>query len=317
MAHPVSWELLGAAQRLSQDLPDSCVEGVLLGHNARGIADEAFRYGASRVYVIDDPVLAYYRNRPYSFGIANVVRKHQPNIFLVGATALGRDLASSIATRVRTGLTADCTELAIDKEKKILAATRPTFGGNLMATILCKTARPQMTTVRPRVLPTPKPADGPVTGEVVAEPLGMSEAEVGAQLLNFIPSEEEESIEYADVVVAGGRGMGSAKGFKLLEELAQALGGVVGASRPAVDAGWISYARQIGQTGKTIRPRLYIAAGISGAIQHRVGVSGSDFILAINNDPNAPIFGIADFGIVGDVFEVAPELIKQIVASRS
>lgn len=314
VAHPVSWELLGAAQKLAHDLPDASVEGVLLGQNVRGIADEAFRYGASRVYLIDDPALAYYRNRPYSFGISNVVKKYAPNIFLVGATSLGRDLASSIATRVRTGLTADCTELAIDKEKKILAATRPTFGGNLMATILCKTARPQMTTVRPRVLPTPKPADGPVAGEVTSEPLGMTEAEVGTVLLNFIPSEEEESIEYADVVVAGGRGMGSPKGFGLLKELADALGGVVGASRPAVDAGWISYAHQVGQTGKTIRPKLYIAAGISGAIQHRVGVSGSDFILAINNDPNAPIFGIADFGIVGDVFQVVPELTKQIAA---
>ncbi|MBL8058883.1 MAG: electron transfer flavoprotein subunit alpha/FixB family protein, partial [Anaerolineales bacterium] len=315
--HPVSWELLGAAQRLAQDLPGSVVEGVLLGHQVASIPAEAFRYGAARVYVIDDPVLADYRNAPYAFGIANLVKQHQPEIFLVGATTLGRDLASAIATRVGTGLTADCTELAIDPEKKILAATRPTFGGNLMATILCKTLRPQMATVRPRVLPTPQPA-AEAAGEVVPAALGMTEAEVAVKLLRLIPNTagEDANIEYADVIVAGGRGLGGPEAFKQLEELAGLLGGVVGATRAVVDAGWITAAHQIGQTGKTVRPKLYIAAGISGAIQHRVGISGSDFILAINTDPHAPIFQVADLGIVGDLNDVLPELIRQVKAGR-
>lgn len=317
-AHPVSWELLGAAQRLSAELPGSVVEGVLLGDGVESIAAEAYRYGATKVYLIDDPVLKAYRNAPYAFGIANLVKKHTPEIFLVGATTLGRDLASAIATRVGTGLTADCTELAIDPEKHILAATRPTFGGNLMATILCKTQRPQMTTVRPRVLPTPAPAETG-SGELVRETLGMTEDEVAVKLLKVIASDsgDQVDIEYADVIVAGGRGLGGPEGFKLLEELAEMLGGVVGASRAVVDAGWINVSRQIGQTGKTVRPKLFIAAGISGAIQHRVGITGSDFILAINSDPNAPIFSVADFGIVGDLYEVVPELIAQIKAQRA
>ncbi len=315
-AHPVSWELLGAALKLSRDLPDSAVECVLLGEQVEPIIDQAFSFGASRVYVIDDAVLRHYRNLPYSAGIAALIQQYQPEIFLVGATTPGRDLASSVATRVSTGLTADCTELAIDP-KKILAATRPTFGGNLMATILCKTRRPQMATVRPRVLPTPQPLAEWKRGEVIRAPLGVCEDDVAVKLLRFVAGETGEEIEYADVVVAGGRGVGGARGFALLRELADALGGVVGASRPAVDAGWISYAHQIGQTGKTIRPKLYIAAGISGAIQHRVGVAGSDFILAINSDPNAPIFHIADFGIVGDLNTVIPELTKQIRAAKA
>ncbi len=317
IAHPVSWELLGAALKLAQDLPDSSVECVLLGENVEPIIDEAFSYGAQRIYVIDDPVLRDYRNQPYTAGVSNLVKQYQPAIFLVGASTLGRDLASSISTRVSTGLTADCTELAIDKEKKILAATRPTFGGNLMATILCKTRRPQMATVRPRVLPTPQPLTQGQRGEVIRESLGMTEADVAVKLLRFIPGEAEEDLEYADVVVAGGRGVGGEKGFAMLQELADELGGVVGASRPAVDAGWITYAHQVGQTGKTIRPKLYIAAGISGAIQHRVGVMGSDFILAINSDPNAPIFHVADFGIVGDLNKVIPELTKQVRAAKA
>jgi electron transfer flavoprotein alpha subunit len=315
--HPVSWELLGAAQRLAAELPGCVVEGVLLGHDVGHIPHEAFRYGATRVYVMDDPVLAAYRNLPYAVGISALVKKYTPEIFLVGATTLGRDLASAIATRVGTGLTADCTELTIDPEKKILAATRPTFGGNLMATILCKQHRPQMATVRPRVLPLPQPKEA-ADGEVIAEPLGLTEDEVAVKLLRLIPNVGENvDLEYADVIVAGGRGLGGPEGFKLVEELATELGGVVGATRAAVDAGWIKAVHQIGQTGKTARPKLYIAAGISGAIQHRVGISGADFILAINTDPEAPIFQIANYGIVGDVYEVLPELIAQVKARNA
>jgi len=315
--HPVSWELLGAAQRLAADLPGSVVEGVLLGHNVGHLPPLAFRYGAARVYVVDDPVLAIYRNLPYALGISTLAQKHRPEIFLIGATTLGRDLASAVATRLGTGLTADCTELTIDPEKKILAATRPTFGGNLMATILCRQHRPQMATVRPRVLPMPQPK-AEAEGEVIREPLGLTEDQVAVKLLRVIPNVGENvDLEYADVIVAGGRGLGGPEGFRLVEALANELGGVVGATRAAVDAGWIKATHQIGQTGKTARPKLYIAAGISGAIQHRVGISGSDFILAINTDPNAPIFQIANLGIVGDVYEVLPELIAQVKARKA
>ena len=312
--HQVSWELLGAAQRLSAELEDSCVEGVLLGHNVAHVAEEAYRYGAKRVYLVDDPVLEKYRNYPYAVGASQLVLKYKPDIFLIGATTLGRDLGSSIATRVHTGLTADCTELAIDPKQKILAATRPTFGGNLMATILCRTHRPQMATVRPRVLPLPDPLPE-AAGELIREPLNVAEDAVAVKQIGFIPRQETLNIEYSDVIVAGGRGLGSPEGFNLLEELAGLLGGVVGASRPLVDAGWITYEHQVGQTGKTVRPKLYIAAGISGAVQHRVGMANSDFILAINSDPDAPIFQIASLGIVGDLYQVIPELINQVKAA--
>ncbi|EFO80580.1 electron transfer flavoprotein alpha subunit [Oscillochloris trichoides DG-6] len=314
--HPVSWELLGAAQRLANDLPGSVVEGVLLGHNVAGVAPQAFQYGAKRVYLIDDPILEFYRTMPYGMGISKLITKYKPEIFLFGATTLGRDLAGMIATHMRTGLTADCTELAIDPKQKILAATRPTFGGNLMATILCRQHRPQMATVRPRVLPMPDPIPD-ATGEIIREALDMNESDIPLRRLRLIPSEAKVNIEYADVIVAGGRGLGGPHGFKLLGELADALGGVVGASRPAVDAGWMDYEHQVGQTGKTVRPKLYIAAGISGAVQHTVGMSGTDFILAINSDPRAPIFQMANASIVGDLYEVIPELIKQVKGMRN
>jgi electron transfer flavoprotein alpha subunit len=205
--------------------------------------------------------------------------------------------------------------LAIDPDKKILAATRPTFGGNLMATILCQKHRPQMATVRPRVLPMPQ-ALPQAKGELIREPLGLTEEDIPVKLVRFIPSTEMLNIEYADVIVSGGRGVGSPEGFKIIKELADALGGVVGASRPVIDAGWLPREHQVGQTGKTVRPKLYIAAGISGAVQHRVGMSGSDFILAINTDPNAPIFQIADLAIVGDLFQVIPELTAQVKQLR-
>lgn len=315
--HPVSWELLGAATRLATELDaeHAVVEGVLLGHDVGAIAQEAFLYGAGRVYLIDDPVLAVYRNLPYAAGVSRLVQTYQPEIFLIGATTLGRDMASAIATRVHTGLTADCTELAIDPKQKILAATRPTFGGNLMATILCRQRRPQMATVRPRVLPMPEPLSE-ATGEVIREPLGMAEGEVPVKRLRLIPGQQQLNLEYAEVIVAGGRGLGGPDGLPLLQELAQALGGELGVSRPLVDAGWVSADHQVGQTGKTVRPKLYVAAGISGAVQHRVGMSGAGFILAINSDPQAPIFQIADLGIVGDLYQVVPELISQVRAAQ-
>lgn len=317
VAHPVSWELIGAAKRLAQELGDGVVEGVLLGHQVELVAQEALLYGAKRVYLIEDPILADYRNQPYAYGVVSLAKKYHPEIFLIGATTLGRDLAGAIATSLDAGLAADCTELAIDPEKKILAATRPAFGGNLMATIICPTHRPQMASVRPRVLPTPEP-DSTAKGEIVREPLGLSEEEVPVKLLRSVPFTEaaEVAIEYADVIVAGGRGVGGIEGFALLRKLADLLGGVVGASRPPCECGWIGEDKKIGQTGKTVRPRLYIAAGISGAVQHQAGMAGSDFVLAINTDPEAPIFQIADLGLVGDLYEVIPELIAQLKAAK-
>ncbi|MBK1700107.1 electron transfer flavoprotein subunit alpha/FixB family protein [Thiococcus pfennigii] len=322
--HPVSWELLGAARRLAAELDAdrAIVEAVLLGQDVGAIAQEALRYGARRVHLIEDPVLADYRNLPYAVGISRLVQAHRPEIFLIGATSLGRDLASAVATRVETGLTADCTELTIDPKLQILAATRPTFGGNLMATILCRWHRPQMATVRPRVLPLPEPLPpaeirGETRGEVVRAPLGLVEAEVPLRRLRLIRGAERVDLEYAEVIVAGGRGLGDRDGLPLLRQLAEALGGVLAVSRPLVDAGWVSVEHQVGQTGKTVRPKLYVAAGISGAVQHRVGMSGAGFILAINKDPHAPIFQIADLGIVGDLYEVVPALIDDLRARRS
>ena len=323
-ANPVSWELLGAATRLASEVKDEAqakvdqvlVEGVLLGHQVKQLAEEAIHYGAHRVYLLDSPLLAHYRNRPYYTTITRLAEKHSPEVFLIGATTLGRDLAGSVATSLHTGLTADCTHLAMGEAKgsdhKLLLATRPAFGGNVIATILCRTRLPQMASVRPRVFNVPMP-DPEAIGEIVPEAVTFTEAETNTQILEFLRDQVSNAkIEYADVIVSGGRGLGGPAGFKLLQELADELGGVVGSSRGCVDAGWISYDRQVGQTGKTVRPKLYIAAGISGAIQHKVGMQHSDFILAINRDPNAPIFDIAHLGIVGDLYVVIPNMIQQI-----
>ncbi len=326
--HPVSWELLGVARRLASQVEDEAkaagdtvaVEGILLGHKVEPIAHEAIKYGADRVYLLDDPVYEHYRNCPYTRGIVAVAKKYKPEVFLLGATTLGRDLAGAVATSLRTGLTADCTGLEMEEVKgasrKVLLATRPAFGGNILATILCRNALPQMSSVRPRVFPMP-PYNPDAKGEIIREDVTMDEADARACILEFIHARGESvNIEYADVIVAGGRGLGGPEGFKLLQELADELGGVVGASRPCVDAGWISYAHQVGQTGKTVRPKLYIAAGISGALQHKVGMQNSDFIIAINSDPKAPIFDVADVGIVGDLYQVIPEMIQQIRALK-
>lgn len=323
-ANPVAWELLGAMTRLASEVKDEAqakgdevvVEGVLLGHQVQHVAEEAIHYGANRVYLLDNPVLEHYRNRPYFTTITQLAQKYSPEVFLIGATILGRDLAGSVATSLKTGLTADCTHLAMGEAKgsdhKLLLATRPAFGGNVIATILCRTHLPQMASVRPRVFNV-FPPNPEAKGEIVPEAVTFTEADANAQILEFIRDQVSTAkIEYADIIVSGGRGLGGPEGFKLLQELADELGGVVGSSRACVDAGWIPYERQVGQTGKTVRPKLYIAAGISGAIQHKVGMQGSDFILAINRDPNAPIFEIAHLGIVGDLYEVIPNMIQQI-----
>lgn len=323
-AHPVAWELLGVACRLASEVKEELdkthtpviVEGVLVGQDVEPLAEEAIHYGAERVYLVDDPIFKDYRNKPYYTCLISLARKYQPEVFLIGATTLGRDLAGAVATSLGTGLTADCTFLQMGEAKgssgKLLLATRPAFGGNVIATILCRDRRPQMATVRPRVFNLP-PYDSNATGEVIHEKTPVGVESINAQILEFISNEAANvKIEYAEVIVSGGRGLGGPSGFALIKELADELGGIVGSSRPCVDAGWISYDHQVGQTGKTVRPKLYIAAGISGAIQHKVGMQDSDFILAINRDPHAPIFDVATVGIVGDLYDVIPAMIQKI-----
>jgi electron transfer flavoprotein alpha subunit len=314
--HPVAWELLGVARRLADEVNDkeAVVEGILVGSQVETLAEEAIHYGAQTVYVVDEPTFKNYLNKPYTTALTTLVKKYDPEVFLVGATTLGRDLAGAVATSLRTGLLA-MGEVK-DDPKKLLLATRPAFGGNVIATILCRNHRPQMATVRPRVF-TSAPRQAEAKGEIVHETIEITPQMINAEILEFITNAAATvKLEYADVIVSGGRGLGGPKGFELIKELADELGGVVGSSRACVDAGWIKYDHQVGQTGKTVRPKLYIAAGISGAIQHKVGMQESDFILAINRDPHAPIFEIATMGIVGDLYEVIPALIKQIRALK-
>ncbi|HEY0877240.1 MAG TPA: electron transfer flavoprotein subunit alpha/FixB family protein [Zeimonas sp.] len=309
--HPVSWELLGEGRKLADHLGVP-LSGVVLGPDdaaTDAAAADAIRHGADLVHVVRDPVLAHYRTDPYTKAFTELVERRRPEILLLGATTLGRDLAGAVATTLGTGLTADCTELRIDDETRSLAATRPTFGGTLLCTIHTLEYRPQMATVRPRVMAMPKPVDTR-SGTVVEERVALDENDVVTKLLSYIPDADADraQLAYADVVVAGGRGLGKPENFRLVEELAQVLGGEYGGSRPVAQAGWIAPERQIGQTGKTIRPKLYIAAGISGAIQHRVGVEGADVIVAINSDPKAPIMDFATYAIVGDALKILPAL---------
>ena len=309
--HSVSWELIGEALKISRKLNEE-LAAVILGENSKNIAADAFRYGADKVYVIDDPILNDYRTYPYMFGLTKLVNKYKPEILLMGATSLGRDLAGAVATSLGTGLTADCTKLDVDPETGVLLQTRPAFGGNIMATILCSNHRPQMATVRPRVMVKPF-KDEQRTGVLIEESLGLKEENIKTKFVEFIADEMANvvNLEDADIIVAGGRGVGGKEGFDVLKELADILGGELGASRGAIESGWISADYQVGQTGKTVRPKIYFACGISGAIQHLVGMQNSDVIVAINNDPNAPIFNVATFGIVGDLFKVVPEITRQ------
>jgi electron transfer flavoprotein alpha subunit len=307
--NPVSWELMGEARKLADKLGVD-VAGVLLGGPDEALdafAREAFAHGADRCHVMRDPVLKGYRNEPFTKGLTDLVNLHQPEIVLLGATTMGRDLAGSVATTLGTGLTADCTELNIDG--RALAATRPTFGGSLLCTIMTLACRPQMATVRPRVMAMPR-RDPARTGSLIEGTLGMVESQIVTKLLDFIPDANRNTVNlaYADVIVSGGKGLMKPENFKLVWNLARVLGAEVGATRAAVQAGWVEAERQVGQTGKTVRPKLYIAAGISGAIQHRVGMESSDVIVAINTDPNAPIFEFAHYGIVGNAMHVMPVL---------
>jgi electron transfer flavoprotein alpha subunit len=311
-AHQVSWELLGVGKTLARDLGVE-LAAFVLGSKIGNLAEEAFAYGADKVYLIDDPLLAQYLTETYLKGTISLVQKYRPEIVLMGATGLGRDLAGAVATELKTGLTADCTGLAIDRKRRLLEQTRPAFGGNIMATIMTEKVRPQMASVRPHVMPKPEMQPGR-TGPIITEPFLVAENQIQSAVLEVIPLLTDGSVNIggAPVIVSGGRGMLNADSFKMLFDLAELLGGVVGCSRSAVDAGWVPHERQVGQTGKTVRPKLYIACGISGAIQHLVGMQDAEHIIAINKDKNAPIFEVAHLGIVGDVFEVIPALIDKL-----
>jgi electron transfer flavoprotein alpha subunit len=319
VVHPVSFELLGEGRKLA-DKRGAELAGVVMAGDAASVAEAAaacFEYGADVVYTITDPVLTHYRNESGTKALTDLVNTYKPEILLLGATNLGRDLAGSVATTLKTGLTADCTELAIDGEGS-LAATRPTFGGSLLCTIMTLNFRPQMATVRPRVLAMPERQPGR-TGRIIACELGLAEEDVVTKVLRFIADRDSNNAQlaYADIVVAGGLGLRSIENFQLVKNLAAVLGAEYGGSRPLVQKGWITADRQIGQTGKTIRPKLYIAAGISGAIQHRVGVEGADMIVAINTDPKAQIFEFAQLGIVADAIELLPKLTEAFASYLS
>jgi electron transfer flavoprotein alpha subunit len=287
------------------------VAAVVLGSGVDHLAEEAGSYGAETVYLINDPILEQYRTMPYAHGVAALIRKYKPEVVLYGSTIHGRDVAGAVATIVGTGLAADATQLAIEEEGHLLHASRPDFGGKLMSTILCKRHRPQMATCRPGVFPMPEPEPAR-KADVIREPLGLTEEDVPTKLVRHIPEERRVDLSNAEIIVSGGRGLGGPKAFDMLFDFADAIGGVVGASRAAVMAGWIPYAHQVGQTGQTVRPRIYIACGISGAIQHVVGMQESDIIIAINQDADAPIFKVADYAIVGDAFEIVPVLTRRL-----
>lgn len=311
----VSYELLGKARELANDL-HSKVVAVFLGHNIQEKAQTLIHRGADKVITVDKKELENFISENYANVISHLIKKHKPEIFLAGATTCGRSLVSRIAVTIYTGLTADCTGLHIDKEKRLLVQTRPAFGGNIMAQIITPNHRPQMSTVRHKVMQE-SPEDLKRKGEVVTEILDGSFIDNRIKFIHFIQEEiSKVNLSDADIIVSGGRGIADPKNFKLIGELADALGGAVGASRAAVDAGWIPYSHQVGQTGRTVAPKMYVACGISGQIQHLVGMQSSKIIVAINKDPDAPIFKVANYGLVGDLFKIIPLLIKNFKEVR-
>ncbi|MDO4567381.1 MAG: electron transfer flavoprotein subunit alpha/FixB family protein [Clostridia bacterium] len=308
----VAAELIGKASELAQKL-DEQVIALILGHGVERLAQEAIEYGADSAIVVDAPELGEYLTAPYTRAAVEAIRRAEPGIVLYGATSLGRDLAPRVSATVKTGLTADCTKLEIDEESRLLLMTRPAFGGNIMATIVCAEHRPQMATVRPGVMQA-LPRDAGRRGEVTRLDVAFCEEDNRVRILEVVKGDRKDvDITEAKVLVSGGRGIGGAEKFALLKQLAEQFpGGEISSSRANVDAGFIGRERQVGQTGKTVRPKLYIACGISGAIQHIAGMEDADFIIAINKDPGAPIFDVADLGIVGDLNVVLPKLIAAL-----
>ncbi len=305
----VTLELIGQA-RLIADALEQKVYVLLLGHQVKEQAQPLISYGADKVYVFDDPLLDRYTTDGYAEVLTSFLTNKKPNAILIGATNNGRDLAPRISGRMRSGVVADCTILSVDTKDGLVEWTRPALGGNILAEIICPDHRPQMGTVRPNVFKKPEP-DLTRTGEVECVPVNLTEQHIRSRFLEMLKVDISGiNIEDAEFIVAGGRGMGNQANFERLQELADVLGGVVGASRPLVDMGWADLSRQIGQTGKNIAPKIYIAFGISGAIQHTAGISGSDIIIAVNIDPEAPIFKVCDYGIVGDALEVLDAMIE-------
>ncbi|MBR6217571.1 MAG: electron transfer flavoprotein subunit alpha/FixB family protein [Eubacterium sp.] len=323
----IAFELLGKGKDLAADLGTE-VTAVLVGSGVKGLADSLAEYGADRVIVVDDPELKEYRTEPYTHALASVIEKFKPDVFLIGATAIGRDLGPRVCARVHTGLTADCTQLDIgdfplvaipgrEQKHNQLLMTRPAFGGNTIATIACPDFRPQMATVRPGVM---QKKDKVAGAKAVVEEFnpGFTPNANYVEILEIVKEVSDVvDIQDAKILVSGGRGVGSAENFKILEDLAAAIGGEVSCSRAVVDSGWKPKELQVGQTGKTVRPHVYFAIGISGAIQHVAGMEESDIIIAINKDETAPIFDVADYGVVGDLNKIVPLLTKQILAAKA
>lgn len=322
----IALELLGKGKELAAKL-ETEVTAVLIGYNVKNLADKLAEYGADKVILVDDPELETYRTEPYAHALASVIEKYKPEIVLVGATAIGRDLGPTVSARVKTGLTADCTVLEIgdfplvaipgqEQKHNQLLMTRPAFGGNTIATIACPDNRPQMATVRPGVMQKIAPIAG---AKAVIEEYnpGFTPNNKYVTIKEVVKAVSDTvDIMDAKILVSGGRGVGSAENFKILDDLAEVLGGTVSCSRAVVDNGWKPKDLQVGQTGKTVRPQIYFAIGISGAIQHVAGMEESDLIVAINKDETAPIFEVADYGIVGDVFEIVPALVKELKAKQ-
>jgi electron transfer flavoprotein alpha subunit len=304
-----AFELLGVGRHLADQLGQD-LAAILIGNKVRPLAQQLIAYGADKVYWLDHADLERFNDELYADNLSYLIERYRPNIVLLAATVYGRSLGPRVAARIGTGLTADCTGLKIDADTRNLMQTRPAFGGNLMATIICPDHRPQMATVRPRVMKPLEP-DSERSGRILRQQAQLKQ-DLKTRVLQVVEEAGETvNLLEADIIVSGGRGLGDPKNFALIEELAQTLGGAVGASRAAVDAGWIPYSHQVGQTGKTVGPKVYFACGISGAVQHLAGMSSSDIIVAINKDPDAPIFKVATYGIVGDVLEILPLITKE------
>ncbi len=307
----VAVELLGEGRKLAEEVGcELCA--VLCGSGVEDLSRELFEYGADKVYYADAPELAQYTTDAYTKAIYEAITTYKPEIVLLGATHIGRDLGPCLAVRCNTGLTADCTRLEINRETKGIMQTRPAFGGNLMATIVCPNHRPQMSTVRPGVMEKAKRQEGR-SGELVKLSVSFGENDIRTKVVEVVKSVKEMvSLTDADIIVSGGMGLGKPEGFELLKKLADRLGGTIAASRAAVDEGWIDHAYQVGQTGTTVKPKIYFACGISGAIQHAAGMQNSGLIVAVNTNENAPIFDIADIGIVGDLYKVIPAVLEEL-----
>ena len=314
-AKNVGLELLTPGKEMAAK-QGGALAAVVIGCGVDAAVDAANAHGAEKIIVVDGPEYQHYTTDAYAIALCALVEKYGPTSMLIGATNNGRDLGPRVSCRLHTGLTADCTALDIDAESGNVAWTRPAFGGNLMATILCPDHRPQIGTVRPGVFKKSAPGEG--AAEIIREDIRVPAEQIRTQVLELIEelASEKVDLEGAEIIVSGGRGVGGPEGFAPIRELAEVLGATVGASRAAVDSGWIPHAHQVGQTGKTVGPKLYIACGISGAIQHLAGMSGSDVVVAINKDPDAPIFDVADYGLVGNLFEVSPVLVQEIKKAR-